>query len=232
MLRTENVQQGSELWKIIRKMSFITASQVADLFPPHGYGSVAKFLRMKRGLEQEKPVNEYAQAMFDHGHKFEPIAREMLSQMYYRKIDQIGIAKHPEYGWNISGSPDGIMDGNTLIEIKCPFNCEDDDGNLYPYETPKPGHIIQVQVLMEILNLERCFYFCYAVSSYDDKVVKFALFDIPRCGKIWKVLFSEICRVNTYLKNDKKKKPYRGATKSRKVELDNLLKNLKINKIF
>lgn len=95
-------------------------------------------------------------------------------------VVETGLVLHPRQPW-LCGSPDGLVlkeDGTHLLEIKCPFSRK--DGKIIDYEnfvTFVPyikyrngklelvkGHkyYTQVQLLMYICGIEKCFFFVYS----------------------------------------------------------------------
>lgn len=90
----------------------------------------------------------------------------------------MGLLVHNQQPW-LCGSPDGLFstgEGTVLLEIKCPHSIKDsavidstaevtfvkylvyEEGRLCLRRTHK--YFTQVQVLMYVLNLGECFFFC------------------------------------------------------------------------
>jgi putative phage-type endonuclease len=103
-----------------------------------------------------------------HGIHYESDAIRRYEQRYgARVITTFGCVSHgndavvsrdaadERYNW-LGGSPDGITEDGTLIEVKCPWR-RDIDAN----HVPQQHYIAQVQGLMEILNLEKCHFVQY-----------------------------------------------------------------------
>lgn len=122
------------------------------------------------------------------------------------EVVEMGLLIHPDQPW-LCGSPDGIfcLAGETyLLEIKCPKKCENDgmfgssgksvldyiqgtcsDPSLKRTHT----YYTQVQILMYLLNVNKCFFFVYSAKEsltvHVDKDDSFLQEAIPSLEKFY-----------------------------------------------
>jgi predicted phage-related endonuclease len=64
------------------------------------------------------PAARFVSAAMDWGTEQEPFARAAYQQRTGRMVDEVGFIRHPEL--MAGASPDGIVDLEGIIEIKCP----------------------------------------------------------------------------------------------------------------
>ncbi|WP_024516783.1 lambda exonuclease family protein [Bradyrhizobium sp. Tv2a-2] len=118
---TEELIQGSEEWRLARCGS-LGASRVADAIAKTKTGFGASRANLLAELACERltgaPTEKFITAAMQHGTDTEPEAR--CAYEFYRdvSVEQVGIIKHPTIVGTHS-SPDGLVGGDGLVEIKC-----------------------------------------------------------------------------------------------------------------
>lgn len=218
------ISQGTMFWKCVREYCGITASEVADLFSM-GYGSPRQRFLSKVGEHKKERHTQFQERALAHGHLYESEARNVLEGLVGSPIQQFGLLLHPSHGFDVAGSPDGyIEESMTLVEIKCPFFTLSEEAERRPYQEVKPGHLIQMIVLMEIMDCNDALYMSFAVPKDGNLLnVSFTLFEIQRQKEIWKeFLEPEISKFLEHVKNyheNVKVGPYKGATREVKSKL-------------
>ena len=164
LLDLEFDEQRSEAWLKLRG-NMLTASDCAASISANKYQTPDDLLRKKLGLGEPFKGNE-ATAW---GTKMEPVACEMFEERYGEKVHELGLIPHEFYPW-LGGSPDGLTESNCLVEIKCPFRRVIQAGEVpLCYES-------QIQVCMEIMDVESCFFVQYA--PYEITFPKPEVFDV------------------------------------------------------
>jgi putative phage-type endonuclease len=119
---TEDIIQGSAEWKAIR-CGKITASRVADIVAKTKTGYSASRANYMAQLITERltgtVADSFTNAAMQHGTETEPEARSAYE--FYRgvAVAQIAFVPHPTID-QAGASPDGLIDGDGLVEIKCP----------------------------------------------------------------------------------------------------------------
>ena len=142
-----NSQQGDEDWKLRRSGKF-TASRFADLMT-NGRGSDTvgqTALTYIQEVATERitgiPIEGFqGNTATDWGHENEPLAIEQYEQRTGYKVMPAPFVTLN--GW-VGGSPDGLIDTDGLLEVKCPYNSRYHLLRLQ-YQTPPKQYIWQIQ---------------------------------------------------------------------------------------
>ena len=118
----EMMDQGSEEWFTIR-IGKVTASRVADVIAKTKSGYSASRDNYMAQLVCERLTGQKAEgfnnAAMQHGTETEPLARAAYEALKDVLVDEVGFVPHPSI--QMSGaSPDGLVNDDGLIEIKCP----------------------------------------------------------------------------------------------------------------
>ena len=156
-VREIDIQQGSDEWLDLRK-GVLTASKICKCFTSKGAISkagiktVAKIL-LSEHFEVDEPV--LSSWAMERGNSLEVEAREMMSFIIGEEITQSGF--YLNQSLNIGCSPDGMIDKNIGLEIKCPLAKKHVD-NLIEGVVP-PEYVAQVQFSMFVTGLTK-WYFC------------------------------------------------------------------------
>jgi putative phage-type endonuclease len=115
--------QGSPEWRAAR-CGKVTASRMAEL--------VAKLKTGKPANSREdylyelvaerltgQPLDFFQTKDMQWGTEKEPLARQAYEQRHFVEVEQIAMVMHPVIE-NAGASPDGLVEDDGLIEIKCP----------------------------------------------------------------------------------------------------------------
>jgi hypothetical protein len=117
------MQQGSEEWKQAR-CGRVTASRVHDIVAvtrSGGFTSGRKNYLADLVIERltGQPAPSYQSAAMAYGTECEPEARLAYALAKGVEIEEVGFVPHPTI--DMAGcSPDGLVDKDGLVEIKCP----------------------------------------------------------------------------------------------------------------
>ena len=150
------VEQGSEEWLNIR-LGKVTASGVTDVLAKTKSGVSASrgnyliklALQRVTGVVEESYTNEAMQWGIDNEAQAR-VAYEVKSGNF---VDQIAFVEHPTIKW-FGASPDGLIDKNGLIEIKCPNSAT--HWSYIRANEPPTKYYIQMQAQMACTNREWC----------------------------------------------------------------------------
>lgn len=119
---TEEIIQGSDSWKALR-CGRVTASRVADIVAKTKTGHSASRANYMAQLITERLTGTVAEsftnAAMQHGTETEPEARNAYCFYQGVSVEQIAFVPHPTID-QAGASPDGLVDGDGLVEIKCP----------------------------------------------------------------------------------------------------------------
>ena len=118
-----DLEQGTTEWKVARAGK-VTASKIADVMAKIKTGEAASRRDYKAQIVAEILTGTPQDDIFINdairwGTEQEPFARAAYETTRGVLVDQVGLVIHPtiERG---AASPDGIVDPNGLVEIKCP----------------------------------------------------------------------------------------------------------------
>lgn len=118
----EQIVQGSPEWKALR-CGKVTASRVADVVAKTKTGYSASRANYLAQLIAERltgtPAETYTNAAMQHGVDTEPEARAAYEFYQGAKVEQVAFVPHPKID-QAGASPDGLVGGDGLVEIKCP----------------------------------------------------------------------------------------------------------------
>lgn len=166
----DQIEQRTPEWYKARE-GMITASDVASALGCNPYKS-----RQALIVSKVEPPKEYTSNFAtEHGNKYEDEARLLFGKIYNLDTWEVGLFRHDEYKW-LGGSPDGIASDGSLIEIKCPVKRE------IKHEIPV-YYYPQVQICMEILKIEKCYFIQYKPETIYNSMTLDVL-EIPR-SKQW-----------------------------------------------
>lgn len=116
------IVQGSPEWKALR-CGKVTASRVADIVAKTKSGYSTSRANYLAQLIAERltgtPAESYTNAAMQHGTETEPEARCAYEFYQGVTVEQVAFVSHPKIG-QAGASPDGLVDADGLVEIKCP----------------------------------------------------------------------------------------------------------------
>jgi putative phage-type endonuclease len=117
-----DIEQGTDEWFAIR-CGKVTASRIADIIATTKSGYSASRANYEAQLICEiltgKPAESFTNAAMTWGTETEPLARAQYELKTGNMVNQIGFVVHPIIE-QAGASPDGLIDEDGCIEIKCP----------------------------------------------------------------------------------------------------------------
>ncbi len=193
-----DVIQGSDEWFALRSGKF-TASTIKDLFmgtTTAGYEKAIYKVVFER-LSGERVESEFQSAYMRRGQDLEQEARERYELITFNKVDNGGFFEMSEWA---GASPDGLIDTDGIVEIKCPaYNTF--INYLLKKELPKE-YYYQVHSQLLICDKKYCDFMAYhpALESIIIRVER----DEKICEEIDKKIKESILKVKDILKQLKK----------------------------
>jgi putative phage-type endonuclease len=119
---TNEIIQGTDAWKQLR-LGKVTASRVADVVAKTKSGPSASRANYAAQLIAERLTGTVAESFTNaamiHGTETEPEARSAYEFYQGVTVQQVAFVPHPKID-QAGCSPDGLIDSDGLIEIKCP----------------------------------------------------------------------------------------------------------------
>ncbi len=156
-METEIIQGSSE-W-FYQRLGKVTASRVADVIAKTktGYSASRDNYMTQLVLERitQTKSEGFTSAAMEWGTTQEPFARAAYEAAQGVMVEEVGFVPHPTIEW-AGASPDGLVRGNGLVEIKCP----ESKGMLETLLTKKvPGkYFTQMQFQMACTGRNWCDY--------------------------------------------------------------------------
>lgn len=119
---SEEIIQGSDAWKALR-LGKVTASRVADVVAKTKSGYSTSRANYAAQLIAERLTGTVAEAFtnaaMQHGTETEPEARAAYEFYQGVTVEEVAFVPHPKID-QAGCSPDGLVGGDGLVEIKCP----------------------------------------------------------------------------------------------------------------
>lgn len=138
--------QGTAAW-LAERAGHATASRFKDILAQIRSGEAASRRNYRVQLITERltgiPANGYTNAAMQWGVDNEPFARMAYEAATGAVVEETGFLRHPAIPW-CGASPDGLIDADGGIEIKCPFESSVHVETLIAQRMP-PDHLAQVQ---------------------------------------------------------------------------------------
>jgi len=114
-----DIEQNTDAWLQLRKGHF-TASAFNDLFmkpETAGYRNCIAKVAYERKTNELLPEKSFSNMYTDIGHEREQQARDQYMMETFSIVKNGGFCEIDEW---VGCSPDGLVDNNGLIQIKCP----------------------------------------------------------------------------------------------------------------
>ena len=160
------MEQRSTEWFNARK-GRITGSMVGAVLGVNPWSTpedaMRTMVRSHFGAESEFTGN----IATEYGTLQEPNALIDYELVSGKDVQEVGFIVHPEHDW-LGASPDGITDGDGILEIKCPFGKRHDVNNTFLPLEVQPHYYAQVQIEMYCTGLKWAHF--YQWSSYNDRM--------------------------------------------------------------
>jgi putative phage-type endonuclease len=157
--QVESVIQGSGAW-LAARAGMITASRMADMMAK-GQGIVRDKYKCQLAAERLTGIpiaNGFITPAMKRGTELEPEARYLYCIQNAADVVEVPFVKHPTIE-NALASPDGLIGGDGLIEIKCP-DLSTHIGYLLDRKVPN-GYLLQMMWQMACTGRAYCDFASY-----------------------------------------------------------------------
>lgn len=161
------MEQRSEEWFEARK-GLVTGSSVGAILgldPNRTRADVLRaMVRDAHGATREFQGNIATQWGVTH----EDEAREDFERATGSEVVKASFCVHPLHPW-LGASPDGFVDDDDLIEIKCPFGIRDHQNPTFKTAAEQPHYMAQMQVQMFVTERSSCHFWQWTphATSYE-----------------------------------------------------------------
>lgn len=186
------MEQQSEEWFAAR-LGKVTASRVADIIAKTKSGYSTSRANYMAELVCERLTgrqgDSYQNAAMAWGTATEPMARDAYQASTGNLVEEVGFVPHASIG-NSGASPDGLIDDDGLVEIKCPNTATHIDTLLGPSIPSK--YITQMHWQMACTGRKWCDF-----VSYDPRMpeqMQLFIKRIERDNDLVKVLEDEVTK--------------------------------------
>lgn len=102
-----------------------------------------------------------------YGHLHEPLAIMDYMWQTGNYVEECGFFVHPEHEW-LGASPDGLIDSDGVLEVKCPFSQRDKNPPEFKTLAEQPHY--KAQVMVELACTGRSFCHFYQWSPFGDSL--------------------------------------------------------------
>lgn len=177
----KHLTQNSREWKKARENCDLTSTEVAKICTCDINSQVFTSFFAKKYAHRSSSSPPLITSAMQWGHDKEPVARDIYESLFNVDVEQSGLWIREEIDLRYNNtvriwgaSPDGIdWKNQTLLEIKCPMTA--------PYYTYIPkDHIIQMQVAMQVIGLEKAHY-----AVYSERTSQFGVREMKRDDSLW-----------------------------------------------
>ena len=156
-----NDQQRTSEW-FAQRLGKVTASKVADVIArtKSGYSASRENYLAQLVVERftGQPTESYTNAAMQWGTDQEPFARAAYENATGVLVEECGLVLHPEIS-DSGASPDGLVNDDGLIEIKCPSTATMIETLL---DDKIPGkYLTQMQWQMACTGRQWCDFVCF-----------------------------------------------------------------------
>ena len=162
------IEQGSVEWHLSR-LGKVTASRVSDVLSKGKSGESASRKNYRTELLVQRltgqPGESFTNAAMEWGTATEPLARIAYEAEMGVFVDQVAFIDHPSIV-QFGCSPDGLVDKDGLIEIKCGNTATHIDWMLDG--KPPAKHIPQMQCQMAVTGRQWCDFVSFDPRLPDD----------------------------------------------------------------
>ena len=162
------IEQGTVEWHM-QRLGKVTASRIADVLSKGKSGESASRKNYRTELLVQRltglPGESFTNAAIEHGINTEPMARIAYEAEMGRFVNQIAFLDHPTIA-NYGCSPDGLVDKDGLIEIKCPNSSTHIDYLLD--DKPPAKYVPQMQCQMAVTGRKWCDFVSFDPRLPDD----------------------------------------------------------------
>jgi putative phage-type endonuclease len=119
-MKVITAEQGSEAW-LIARAGRITASMISNVLAKPETAAYRDYqAQIVAELLTGKPQgSDFTNAAMEFGTENEPFARSAYEVSTGFTVDEVGLVLHPTID-RAGASPDGLVGGDGLVEIKCP----------------------------------------------------------------------------------------------------------------
>lgn len=153
-------QQRTAEWHEKRK-GRVTGSNVGGILGLNPYKNEDDVLRQMVREYHGAPSEFTGNRATEWGSFNEAGAQAEYEMETGNKVDETGFHVHPDLEW-LGASPDGLVDDDGVVEIKCPFGQRDKNPPLFKTAEEQPHYYAQMQIEMACTAARWCDFYQWA----------------------------------------------------------------------
>ena len=180
MTKHYELKQNTPEWFAARK-NRITGSQAGALLGLSPFVSKTQAIKVLQG--EDLPITEFQQRIFDYGHRMEKEAIALFELETGLTVKPCGFFAFQDW---LGASPDGLVEDDYVIEVKCPYSLRNDDDPKFKQLTEMQHYYAQVQLEMYCSGRDKAFFVQYASGRIQIESIEI---DYPYLIKIFPVLY-------------------------------------------
>ena len=154
------MEQRSKEWFKARKGK-LTGSNIGAALGVNPWKTpedlIRSMVRSYHGAESEFKGN----IATEYGTLHEPLATMEYFGKTSNFVEECGFFIHPEHDW-LGASPDGLINNDGVIEIKCPFGLRDKKEPEFKTAGQQPHYYAQMQIEMAVTGRKWCDFYQWA----------------------------------------------------------------------
>jgi len=164
------MEQRTEEWFLARKNK-ITGSRVGAILGLNPWQSANDVMRaMVREYHNEESEFQ-GNIATEYGTKFEPFAIGDFEMETGFNVIETGFHTHKDFEW-LGASPDGLINDEAIIEVKCPYSKR--DSNIFNSYIEQPHYYAQMQIEMACTNTKQCYFFQWSNIGFKLEIVHYS----------------------------------------------------------
>lgn len=167
------MEQGSQDWFEARR-GLLTGSNVGAALGLNPWKTpedlIRQMVREYHGAESDFQGN----IATEYGHLHEPLALMDYMGKTGNYVEECGFFVHPEHDW-LGASPDGLIDDDTALEVKCPFGLRNKKGDdlVFKSAEEQPHYYAQMQVELACADRKEAHFYQWTKHGDNLEIVPF-----------------------------------------------------------
>lgn len=161
------LEQRSSDWYEIRRGRF-TASEIHKILGVKGFGTTGEDYIFEKAVESIYGIEEdeaFTTKDMQRGIDLEPLAFRKFEEIHQFDFFYVKKAYFFPYGDDAGCSPDGLVNSDANLEIKCPRSKKFFKIVAKGYSAIDPVYIDQMQFQMLCTNSVKCYFFNYIIKD-------------------------------------------------------------------
>lgn len=168
-MKIHDIEQKTDEWYELRRQYPLTASK-AQAIGSNGKGLETLVWDVLAERHSTAEKEQISNKDFDRGNELEPNARTIYEMQTGYKVQEVGFVTNNKVSKVAGASPDGLVEKDGLVEIKC-F----DDTKHFKYIVlglePESQYVWQMQMQMLITGRKWCDFVAYNPNYHDSLLV-------------------------------------------------------------